>query len=50
MCAQEGGEVLKRFMEHEKEIDMVILDVVMPKRSGVLVCKEMLARTLCRTP
>ncbi len=32
--AVDGEEALEKFAEHEKEIDLLILDVILPKKSG----------------
>lgn len=37
--ALDGEDALARFREHEKEIDLVILDVVMPRKNGREVCE-----------
>ncbi|OPY65402.1 MAG: Blue-light-activated protein [Syntrophorhabdus sp. PtaU1.Bin002] len=38
--AEDGEDALRKFMEHQDVIDLVILDVVMPKRNGRQVCDE----------
>jgi len=38
--ASDGSEALKIYMEHKDEIDLVILDVIMPSMSGVEVLRE----------
>ncbi|OPY76637.1 MAG: Blue-light-activated protein [Syntrophorhabdus sp. PtaU1.Bin050] len=41
LLAQDGDEALEVFRERKGEIDMVLLDVIMPKRSGRQVYSEM---------
>ena len=41
ILAEDGGEALRIFGERKDEIDMVLLDVIMPKMSGRQVYKEM---------
>lgn len=38
--AKDGEDALRKFMEYQDAIDLVILDVVMPKRNGRQVCDE----------
>lgn len=40
LTAQDGKEALDIFWEHEKEIHLVILDVMMPKYTGLEVLQE----------
>lgn len=37
--ASDGEEALKLFREYEKEISLIFLDVMMPKKDGFAVCK-----------
>jgi two-component system cell cycle sensor histidine kinase/response regulator CckA len=39
--AHDGTEAVKAFMEHKEEIDLVILDVVMPGKNGKQVDEEL---------
>ncbi len=41
--ARDGEEALHVFSGHGGEIDLVLLDAVMPKRSGVNVCQQIRA-------
>lgn len=38
--AQDGSEALDIFFEHQDEISLIILDVMMPKADGWQVCRE----------
>jgi len=44
LLARDGEEASKVFAEHQDEIDLCLLDVVMPHRNGVEVFKEIRAR------
>lgn len=39
--AIDGADAVKRFSEHQKKIDLVLLDVVMPKKNGQTAYEEM---------
>ena len=41
LIAGGGDEALEIFRERKNEIDMVLLDIIMPKKSGRHVCREM---------
>jgi DNA-binding NtrC family response regulator len=40
--AVDGADALKKFMEHRDEIDLMLLDMAMPKRNGREVYGEIL--------
>ena len=40
LLASDGQQALDVFYAHEKEISLVLLDVMMPKRDGFSVCRE----------
>ena len=44
--AHDGEEALQLFREHEKEIAIVFLDVMMPRKDGFSVCKAIRASSL----
>lgn len=46
MVALDGEEALRLFDEHEREIAMVLLDVMMPKVDGFEVCRRLRSRSL----
>lgn len=48
ITAGNGKEALERFWESQQEIDLVILDVMMPEVDGWTVCREI--RKTSRTP
>ncbi|MGA7826660.1 MAG: PAS domain S-box protein, partial [Geobacteraceae bacterium] len=39
IAAVDGGDALEKFVKHEHEIDLLILDVIMPKKNGGEVYK-----------
>ena len=41
LIALDGAEALEKFSQHEQEISMVLLDVMMPKVDGFEVCRRM---------
>jgi PAS domain S-box-containing protein len=45
ICAADGAEGMSRFEEHESEIDVLIIDVSLPKRSGTEIMREVLRRS-----
>ncbi|MGN0482814.1 MAG: response regulator transcription factor [Lachnospiraceae bacterium] len=45
LTAEDGKDALDVFWAHEKEIDLVILDVMMPKYSGLEVLTEIRSRS-----
>jgi two-component system cell cycle sensor histidine kinase/response regulator CckA len=40
IAAKEGDDALRKFREHKKEVNLLILDVVMPKKTGLDVHHE----------
>jgi two-component system cell cycle sensor histidine kinase/response regulator CckA len=40
IAAKDGDEAILRFTEHKDSIDLLILDVVMPRQNGRAVCEE----------
>lgn len=44
--AADGEEALSLFREHEKDISLVFLDVMMPKKDGFAVCRAIRAFSL----
>src|SRR3989338_10586452 len=43
--ARDGDEALRRFEEEDARIDLVVLDVMLPKLDGLEVCKRLRARS-----
>lgn len=41
LLAWDGQQALDLFAQHEQEIDVVLLDVMMPQRDGFEVCREL---------
>jgi two-component system, cell cycle sensor histidine kinase and response regulator CckA len=41
VAAKDGNEALEIFSSHADEIDLVLLDVIMPVKNGMDVYKEM---------
>ena len=46
VVALDGEEALRLFDEHEPDIDMVLLDVMMPKVDGFEVCRRLRGKSL----
>lgn len=46
LVALDGQQALELFEQHEKNIDVVLLDVMMPKLDGVEVCRELRRRSM----
>ena len=46
VVALDGEEALRRFDEHEPDIAMVLLDVMMPKVDGFEVCRRLRGKSL----
>ena len=46
VVALDGEEALRLFDEHEPEIAMVLLDVMMPKVDGFEVCRRLRGKSL----
>lgn len=46
LVALDGQQVLELFEQHEKNIDVVLLDVMMPKLDGFEVCRELRRRSM----
>ncbi len=46
LVALDGEEALRLFGEHEADIAMVLLDVMMPKMDGFEVCRQLRSRSL----
>lgn len=46
VVALDGGEALRLFDEHEPDIAMVLLDVMMPKVDGFEVCRRLRGKSL----
>lgn len=46
LVALDGQQALKLFEQHEKNIDVVLLDVMMPKLDGFEVCRELRRRSM----
>ena len=46
LVALDGQQALELFEQHEKNIDVVLLDVMMPKLGGVEVCRELRRRSM----
>ena len=44
--ALDGPQALELFEQHEKKIDVVLLDVMMPKLDGFEVCRELRRRSM----
>lgn len=40
ILAEDGEEAVRRFAEHRDEIDLALLDVIMPKMNGKEACEE----------
>lgn len=41
VIALDGQQALELFSQHEQDVDVVLLDVMMPKRDGFEVCREL---------
>lgn len=46
VVALDGQQALELFEQHEKNIDVVLLDVMMPKLDGFEVCRELRRRSM----
>ena len=46
LVALDGPQALQLFEQHEKNIDVVLLDVMMPKLDGFEVCRELRRRSM----
>ena len=46
LVALDGQQALELFEQHEKKIDEVLLDVMMPKLDGFEVCRELRRRSM----
>ena len=46
LVALDGQQALALFEQHEKNIDVVLLDVMMPKLDGFEVCRELRRRSM----
>lgn len=46
LVALDGLQALELFEQHEKNIDVVLLDVMMPKLDGFEVCRELRRRSM----
>lgn len=46
LVALDGQQALELFGQHEKNIDVVLLDVMMPKLDGFEVCRELRRRSM----
>lgn len=46
LVALDGQQALEQFEQHEKNIDVVLLDVMMPKLDGFEVCRELRRRSM----
>lgn len=46
LVALDGQQSLELFEQHEKNIDVVLLDVMMPKLDGFEVCRELRRRSM----
>ena len=46
LVALDGQQALELFEQHEKNIDVVLLDVMMPKLAGFEVCRELRRRSM----
>lgn len=46
LCAYDGEEALDMFYAHSTEIDMVLLDLMMPKKNGLEVLRELRTTSL----
>ena len=46
LVALDGQQALELFEQHEKNIDVVLLDVTMPKLDGFEVCRELRRRSM----
>lgn len=46
LVALDGQQALELFEQHEKNIDVVLLDVMMPKLDGLEVCRELRRRSM----
>ena len=46
LVALDGQQALELFDQHEKNIDVVLLDVMMPKLDGFEVCRELRRRSM----
>ena len=46
LVALDGQQALELFEQHEKNIDVVLLDVMMPKLDGFEVCRELRRRSM----
>lgn len=49
LVALDGQQALELFEQHEKNIDVVLLDVMMPKLDGFEVCRSCAAVRWCRS-
>lgn len=41
VIALDGQQALELFSQHEQDVDVVLLDVMMPKLDGFEVCREL---------
>ncbi len=41
VCASDGEEAIRVFMEHKESVDLIIIDVGMPKKNGIEVYEEL---------
>ncbi len=41
VCASDGEEAIRVFMEHKESVDLIIIDVGMPKKDGIEVYEEL---------
>lgn len=46
--AYNGEEAINIIEEHKDEIDMILLDIIMPKKDGVYVLEELKSRGICK--
>ena len=46
LVALDGQQALELFEQHEKNIDVVLLDVMMPKQGGFEVCRQLRRRSM----
>ena len=47
-CCYNGEEGLKTILEKEKEYDIILLDLVMPKKDGIYVLEELNKRNISK--
>ena len=50
LVALDGQQALALFEQHAKNIDVVLLDVMMPKLDGFEVCRELRRRSMVPRP